>query len=44
MPRGQTEWNKLVKKTYAKNKHKKGYKLGDAMKEAKKHYKKKGHK
>ena len=33
-------WQKLVKKTYDENKHKAGYKLGDAMKDAKKVYKK----
>ena len=36
-----SEWTQLVKKTYAKNKHKKGYKLKHAMKDAKKVYKKK---
>jgi hypothetical protein len=31
-----TAWTDLVKKTYEKNKHKSGYKLGDAMKDASK--------
>ena len=35
-----SEWNKLVSKTYAQNKHKPGYKLKDAMMDAKKVYKK----
>ena len=30
------DWTKLVKKMYEKNKHKAGYMLGDAMKDAKK--------
>jgi hypothetical protein len=33
------EWAKLVQKTYNDNKHKAGYKLGNAMKDAKKVYK-----
>jgi len=37
-----SEWTDLVKKTYAGNKHKPNYKLGDAMKDAKKVYKKGG--
>jgi hypothetical protein len=38
-----TEWTKLVQKIYNENKDKKGgYKLGDAMKDAKKVYKKGG--
>jgi len=37
-----SEWQDLVKKTYAGNKHKPNYKLGDAMKDAKKIYKKGG--
>jgi hypothetical protein len=36
-----TEWTKLVKKIYNENKDKPNYKLGDAMKDAKKVYKKK---
>ena len=35
-----TEWTKLVQKIYQENKSKPGYKLGDAMKDAKKVYKK----
>jgi hypothetical protein len=35
-----TEWTKLVQKIYNENKSKPGYKLGDAMKDAKKVYKK----
>lgn len=40
------DWTKLVKKMYEKNKHKAGYMLGDAMKDAKKARAamKKGHK
>lgn len=34
------EWSKLVGKVYRDNKHKAGYKLQDAMKDAKKFYKK----
>jgi hypothetical protein len=34
-----TAWTDLVKKIYNENKHKKGYKLGMAMKGAKKIYK-----
>lgn len=34
-----TAWTDLVKKIYNENKHKKGYKLGMAMKGAKKVYK-----
>lgn len=33
------EWSKLVKKVYDDNKHKAGYKLQDAMKDAKKFWK-----
>jgi len=33
------EWAKLVQKTYNDNKHKAGYKLRNAMKDAKKVYK-----
>jgi Sec-independent protein translocase protein TatA len=32
-------WSKLVQKTYSENKHKAGYKLKNAMKDAKKVYK-----
>lgn len=32
-------WSKLVQKTYSDNKHKAGYKLKNAMKDAKKVYK-----
>lgn len=32
-------WSKLVKKVYYDNKHKPGYKLQDAMKDAKKFWK-----
>lgn len=39
-----TAWTDLVKKTYNDNKHKPGYKLGHAMKAAKKVYKKGSHK
>lgn len=35
-----TAWTDLVKKVYNENKGKAGYKLGDAMKEAKLQYKK----
>lgn len=35
-----TAWTDLVKKVYNEHKGEPGYKLGDAMKEAKKHYKK----
>ena len=35
-----TAWTDLVKKVYNEHKGEAGYKLGDAMKEAKKHYKK----
>jgi len=35
-----TAWTDLVKKLYNENKGKPGYKLGDAMKDAKKVYKK----
>lgn len=34
-----TAWTDLVKKIYGENKHKKGYKLGHAMKAGKKIYK-----
>jgi hypothetical protein len=34
------EWSKLVGKVYRENKHKAGYKLQNAMKDAKKFYKK----
>lgn len=34
-----TAWTDLVKKVYNENKHKPGYKLGNAMKDAKKVYK-----
>ncbi len=34
------EWSKLVGKVYRENKHKPGYKLQDAMHDAKKFYKK----
>jgi hypothetical protein len=34
-----TAWTDLVKKIYNENKHKKNYKLGMAMKSAKKEYK-----
>lgn len=33
---GRSEWNLFVKKVYDENKHKSGYSLGDAMKEASK--------
>ena len=33
------EWSKLVKKVYDENKHKAGYKLQHAMKDAKKFWK-----
>lgn len=33
-----SNWTNLVKKIYAGNKHKPGYKLGHAMKDAKKIY------
>jgi hypothetical protein len=35
-----SNWTDLVKKIYAGNKHKPGYKLGNAMKDAKKIYRK----
>lgn len=35
-----TTWTDLVKKVYSENKGKPGYKLGDAMRDAKKQYKK----
>jgi len=35
-----TEWTSLVQQMYGANKHKPGYKLGNAMKDAKKVYKK----
>lgn len=35
-----TAWTDLVKKIYEEHKGEAGYKLGDAMKEAKKQYKK----
>jgi hypothetical protein len=35
-----SNWTDLVKKIYAGNKHKPGYKLGHAMKDAKKIYRK----
>lgn len=35
-----TAWTDLVKKVYNENKGKAGYKLGDAMRDAKKQYKK----
>lgn len=35
-----TAWTDLVKKVYNEHKGEAGYKLGDAMKEAKKQYKK----
>lgn len=34
-----SRWTDLVKKIYGENKHKKGYKLGHAMKAGKKIYK-----
>lgn len=34
------EWSKLVGKVYRENKHKAGYRLQDAMNDAKKFYKK----
>jgi hypothetical protein len=37
---GRSAWNKLVGDIYAENKHKPGYKLGHAMKDAKKIYRK----
>ena len=38
--RKQTAWTKLVSSIYRQNKSRKGFKLGDAMKLAKKQYKK----
>ncbi len=38
-----TAWTDLVKKTYDQNKHKTGYELKHAMKDAKKVYKKGSH-
>ena len=38
-----TTWTDLVKKIYNNNKHKHGYKLKNAMKDAKKVYKKHSH-